>query len=153
MVREDLEQVFAIQCRAHQPDYHEPVEALASRLENGDGHCLVAVAAEGLAAYLLAHPWRGSPPVLHRPLRCATEPDHLFLHDLAVAPECRGQRIAAALLEGLLAKTQSCRLAEIRLVALAGAQAFWLAHGWRAQAEPLAAAYGEGACLMTRALI
>ncbi|WP_417067593.1 GNAT family N-acetyltransferase [Niveibacterium terrae] len=152
MIREDLEQVFAVQCRAHAPDYHEPVEALASRLESGGDHCFVAAGAEGLAAYLLAHPWRGSPPALHRPLICAGEPDHLFLHDLAVAPECRGQRVAVALLEALLAKAQGRRFAEIRLVALAGAQAFWLAHGWRAQAAPLAGAYGEGACLMSRSL-
>lgn len=152
-MREDLGQVFAVQCRAHAPDYHEPVEALASRFENGDGHCLVAAGEEGLAAYLLAHPWRGAPPALHRPLSCAAEPDHLFLHDLAVAPERRGQGFAAALLDALLAKAESRRFAEIRLVALAGAQAFWLAHGWRARAEPLAAAYGEGACLMSRALI
>ena len=152
MTREDLEQVFAVQCRAHQPDYHEPLAALASHLEHGDGLCLVAEAAEGLAAYLLAHPWRGAPPALHRPLTGAREPDHLFLHDLAVAPECRGRGLAAVLLEGLIAQAQSSRLGEIRLVALADAQAFWLAHGWRAQAQKLAAAYGEGACLMSRTL-
>ena len=103
----------------------------------------------------ICSPIRGEapPPALHRPLSGAREPDHLFLHDLAVAPECRGRGIASVLLEGLLAPAQRSRLSEIRLVALADAQAFWLAHGWRALPQPLAAAYGEGACLMSRTLV
>jgi len=43
----DLPAVHALQCRAHPDHYHEPVEALASRLVLGPDFCLVAVE-EGL---------------------------------------------------------------------------------------------------------
>jgi GNAT superfamily N-acetyltransferase len=149
--REDLERVFAIQCRAHAPAYHEPVEALASRIECGEGFCLACDAPEGLTAYLLAHPWRGAPPALHTPLVPPAEADHLFLHDLAILPGHQGKGIAAALIENLLALASS-RFAGIRLVALAGVEDFWRRQGWQPLAATLESNYGVGARLMGRPL-
>lgn len=156
MVAADLGEVYALQCLAHRPDYHETVDVLASHLECGGRHCLVAESDQGLAAYLFAHPWRGTPPVLSRPVMpnpASERPDHLFLHDLAVLPRLHGRGAAARLIAHLPSLSAKCGLAEIRLVALAGLEAFWLRHGWRPGPDLiLDRCYGVGACVMTRTL-
>lgn len=147
----DLEVVFALQCHAHTADYHEPRAALASRFEAGPGACLVAEWASRPVAYVLAHPWQGAPPPLHRPLAPVQRPDQLFLHDLAVVPEARGVGAAGALIDTLARRAQGLALAEIRLVALVDAVAFWQRKGWRAMTGvPLHRSYGSGARLKTR---
>jgi GNAT superfamily N-acetyltransferase len=149
----DLDPVFDLQCRAHGPDYHEPRAALASRLERGRGFCLVAELGRRPVAYLLAHPWRGPAPALHRPLATIEAPDHLFLHDLAVLPEARGSGAGAALVSTLVKRTRSAGFGEIRLVAIAGADSFWQRQGWAAVLNAkLDRSYGSAARLMRRPL-
>ena len=149
----DLDPVFDLQCRAHGPDYHEPRAALASRLERGRGFCLVAEFGRRPVAYLLAHPWLGGAPALHRPLPLVAGPDHLFLHDLAVVPEARGTGAGAALISTLVKRARSAGFGEIRLVAIAGADGFWQRQGWAAiSGAKLDRSYGSAARLMRRPL-
>lgn len=149
----DLDPVFDLQCRAHGADYHEPRVALASRLAHGSGFCLVAELGRRPVAYLLAHPWRGSAPVLHRPLRQDGAADHLFLHDLAVLPEARSTGAGKALVATLVKRTRSAGFGEIRLVAIAGADGYWLRQGWLAIPNArLDRSYGTAAKWMRRRL-
>ncbi len=151
MAAGDLAPVFDLQCRAHESDYHEPRAALASRFDLGREACLVAELGRRPLAYLLAHPWAGAPPRLHEPLARLAAPDHLFLHDLAVAPEARGIGAAGALVAGLIEYAGRSAYAEIRLVALAGADGFWLRLGWSAApGAALDRTYGAGARSMRR---
>ncbi|MDQ7989488.1 MAG: GNAT family N-acetyltransferase [Candidatus Dactylopiibacterium sp.] len=147
----DLEEVFALQCRAYPAAYHEPAAALASRLAAGPSFCLVARQGGALAAYLFAHPWRGAPPALHRPLNAAGGSDHVFLHDMAVAPEQRGLRCGVRLHAAFEAACRAGGASEIRLVAVGAAEGFWQTRGFVAQAAELPASYGA-ARLMTRVL-
>ncbi|GAB2881597.1 N-acetyltransferase [Uliginosibacterium flavum] len=140
----DLSAVFALQICAYPAEYHEPVEALASRLAAGAEFCFVAQLAGQLAGYVFAHPWVGDPPALHVPLAPIVEPEHVFIHDLAVSPACRrastGKRLQAAVLESATRRD----FADMRLVAVGAARLFWQGMGFRdfpcAELHP---AYGE----------
>jgi len=139
----DLLAVHALQCLVYPGAYHEPPEALASRLKHGPGLCFVAERAGHLAAYLLAHLWRGCLPALHQPLPAPIRPDHVFLHDLAVHPEFQGVSLGCSLLARLSAVVILSDYAEMRLVALGSAVQFWQKHGFVANgAAVLPEAYG-----------
>ena len=149
----DLDPVFDLQCRAHTPDYHESRTALASRFERGRKCCFVAEQGQCAVAYLLAHPWGGPPPVLHHMLPRLAQPDHLFLHDLAVLPEVRGVGAAAALIAALEKQGRREGFREIRLVALVNAVSFWQRRGWKPlPGVVLDRSYGVGARVKTRAI-
>lgn len=153
MAAADLEAVYAVQCRAHPGQYHEPVEALASRLALGLDFCLVAVGAQGVLAYFLAHPWHGNPPPLHENLsQVAAVPErYLFLHDLAVSPECRGEGVGRQLCTAMFAAAAGQGLAELRLVAVGHALGFWQRHGFVSlPAVSLHASYGAAMLMRQR---
>jgi GNAT superfamily N-acetyltransferase len=151
MQAHDLPAVFALQCRAYPPDYHEPVAALASRLAASGATCFMAWQGEQTAGYVFAHPWAGAPPALHTPLSECGEPDHLFVHDLAVCPSQRGVGVAGCLVDQLLSAAHMAHLSEARLVAVGQAVAFWQRQGFIARPGTLHASYGQ-AHYMMRAL-
>ncbi|MDP5240747.1 GNAT family N-acetyltransferase [Uliginosibacterium sp. 31-16] len=148
----DLPGVFALQCRAHPADYHEPLEALASRLRAGHAHCFVAECVGELLGYVFAHPWSGEPPPLHVPLPPSRPPDHVFLHDLAVCQASRRRAAGGRLHDAVLESAVNAGLADMQLVAVGAARVFWLRKGFvelpQARLHP---AYGD-AVLMRREL-
>lgn len=147
----DLPSVWAVQCAAYPPAYHEPQEALASHLEAGSAHCFVAESSQGLAGYVFAHPWQGEPPVLHEPLQVPGNASHLFIHDMAIAPAHQGKGLAAALMAAVEQSLQTLHVAHVRLVAVGQAQHFWARHGFAVdQAATPPACYGQ-AVIMSRA--
>lgn len=130
MRADDLSAVYGVQCAAHAETYHEPLEALRSHFSCGQEACLVAETEAGLSAYVLAHPWRGVVPRLHRLAERPAGGDYLFIHDLAVAPVLRGSGAAASLLSEALGVAQRASLPSVRLVSLAAATPFWQKHGF-----------------------
>lgn len=149
----DLPAVFALQCRAYPADYHEPVEAFASRLVAGSEHCFVAERAGQLVGYVFAHPWAGEPPRLHLPLRPSDTADHVFLHDMAVDPACRGMASGKLLHDAVLESLAGRGFSAMQLVAVGAARRFWQGLGWHlAPEQSLPACYGESV-RMTRGLI
>ncbi|MBS1209640.1 MAG: N-acetyltransferase [Proteobacteria bacterium] len=145
----DLPAVFALQCRAHPADYHEPVDALASRLEVGSEYCFVAER-DALAGYVFAHPWAGKPPVLHAPIKPCASPHHVFLHDLAVCPTCRGVSASRRLFDAVRLHAIQHGFDTMQLVAVGSAQTFWQGLGFDVVPDQrLHASYGD-AVLMQR---
>lgn len=130
MLHNDLAGVWAVQCAAYPPKYHEPQEALASHLELGLQQCFVVEWASQIVGYVFAHPWQGHPPELHIPLSAPQQVDHLFIHDLAVSPAQRGQGIAGMLLQAVQQSLQTLQLSDVRLVAVGEARGFWAGHGF-----------------------
>lgn len=151
---EDMAAVHAVQCRAHPDYYHEPPDALASRLALGQAFCLVAEVAGEVCAYFLAHPWLGEPPALHEglPTRLPEAAQHLFLHDMAVRPDCQGRALGSLLYAAMCERAAAHGFMELRLVAVGEARQYWERLGFEAFAAPtLHASYGD-AQLMRRML-
>jgi hypothetical protein len=120
--------------------------------------CRVFVRGERILGYAVSHSWLldGIPP-LDEFLRALPEqPTCLYLHDIVVLPEARGQKAAEGflgLLENLARQMSVCHLA---LVSVYGTDALWGRHGFEVTRRPELAAklrsYGPTAKYMTRTL-
>jgi GNAT superfamily N-acetyltransferase len=138
-----LPAVAALEAASHAPLPPEGAGVFANRLALFAPGCLVA--GEPPAGYAVAHPWAGPPPKLGATLdRLPDAPDHLFLHDLALAPHARGQGLVAAAVAHLAA----LGFAELRLVAVHGTAPMWARQGF--VARDAVGGYGSAAVLMRR---
>jgi len=160
IVADDLPGILAVQQACYGGGFLEPGDALASRWARGPAMCLVALRGSEVVGYLLSHAWHAwTPPKLHAPLPAPDADDLLwFVHDLAIAPEGRGQRLGERLYALASVSAQAQGLRQSRLVAVQGADVFWRRLRYQsidmdsAAAAALRAVYGEDAELMERAL-
>jgi hypothetical protein len=97
MQEADLDAVSAISDAVH-GDYTEPCSVYAERRDLFPQGCFVLDAGRGVKGYLIVHPWRhGGPPPLGEAMGALPDqPDSLYLHDLALVPDARGQEQAPA---------------------------------------------------------
>jgi GNAT superfamily N-acetyltransferase len=120
--------------------------------------CRVLVRNDHVLGYGVSHPWLlARIPPLDQFLQAL--PDHptcLYLHDIVVLPEARGQNAAenfVKLLEDVAARRSIPHLA---LVSVYGTDALWSRHGFAVADKPALAAklrtYGPTAKYMTRKL-
>ena len=134
-----IEAVLAVQAHAYGPDLLESAEVLASKMAAGRVFCLGAGhdAAYGakngsesaLRGYAIALPWHSAcAPQWNHAAAPADVPDCVYLHDLAIAPECRGQGLAVSLLRGVLQSARALGLRRAVLVAVQGIypQSLWI---------------------------
>ena len=132
-------------------DYPESPEALASRLRLFPDGCFLA---EGGLGYCLSHPGTiGQPPELDSVLTALpARPDCLYLHDLALLPEARSQRLGEAIV-ALLEKVAHTRgLDHLALTAVSNSWGFWERQGFERRICPALASYGAAAVYMVKAL-
>ncbi|MEE2977501.1 MAG: GNAT family N-acetyltransferase [Pseudomonadota bacterium] len=160
IVADDLAGILAVQQACYGEGFLEPGDALASRWARSPALCLVALRGGEVVGYLLSHAWHAwTPPKLHVPLPVADAADVLwFVHDMAIAPAGRGQRLGEQLYAIALASAHAQGLRESRLVAVQGADAFWRRLDYQSAdldegaLATLRTVYGEKAYLMERAL-
>ncbi|HEX2017647.1 MAG TPA: GNAT family N-acetyltransferase [Aurantimonas sp.] len=150
----DLPGVAALADRIH-PSLPEDVSVFAERLRLFPQGCLVLDAGTGgCLGYAVAHPWiEGSPPKLDTPLGVLPQPaDCFYIHDVVVAPEARGQSLAAEAVERLLREAEAYRCAA--LVSVYATTPFWSRFGFSEAAGRLApsalGSYGADARYMVR---
>ena len=112
-----------------------------------------------MCAYLAAYRSRpGKLTPLNGGFDTVAQPDTLYLHDLAVAPQAAGQGLAQRLVSHLWARAAEERLSHSALVSVQGSQPFWERLGYRVQAldDPAQQrhldSYGAGACYMAKTL-
>ncbi|MEV8504988.1 GNAT family N-acetyltransferase [Actinoplanes sp. NPDC051475] len=124
------------------------------RTRAADATSFVLEADGDIAGYLLAHPLPyGRFPVLAHPGPPPRPTSNLHLHDLVVASGYRRAGAGSRLLEHLLTAARACAYLQVSLVSVAGSDAFWTTHGFRARPEiPVSADYGPGAAYMSRTL-
>lgn len=151
----DLDSVLAIQRAAYGDAYQESAAVLGRKLALAPRACWLAEIDGQPVGYVFAHPWHDlAPPPLHVELvPVAAVAQLAFVHDLAVAPAARGAGVAAALFSRVRQWSAQARHRRMLLVALKDAPGFWQRHGFRALARSLPPGYGDGACLMERALV
>lgn len=151
---DDLPAVLAIQRAAYGDDYQESAAVLGRKLALAPQACWLAQSEGAVVGYVFAHPWgdAGAPP-LHAPLQALpARAAHGFVHDLAVSPAARGLGVAAALFARVRDWSDGAGHRGMRLVALADALPFWVRQGFAVMPGTLPPGYGEGACLMERAV-
>jgi ribosomal protein S18 acetylase RimI-like enzyme len=140
-------------------DHPESPEALASRLQVFPAGCFIAEGGNGLETedglgYCLSHPGTmGQPPALDCVLTALpARPDCLYLHDLALLPEARSQRLGEAMVALLTDVARAHGLDHIALTAVSNSWGFWERQGFERRACPALAGYGAAAVYMVKAL-
>ncbi|KQT52372.1 hypothetical protein ASG43_20175 [Aureimonas sp. Leaf454] len=153
---EDLPGLDALADLVH-PTFFERPEVLAERLALFPEGCLALPGLAGvsrLSGYILSHPARlGSPPPLDTLLgRLDPQADALYLHDIALGPECRGRGLAAEAIGRVL--SIGARYPATMLISVYGTAPFWRRFGFRDETDTAnpdkLAPYGSGARYMVR---
>lgn len=154
MLAADLPAVLAVQARCYGAAYHEPPEAFSAKLAALPEACLVAEVGGEVRGYLFAVAAGGDwLPELHSPqLYDGDVVDRWHLHDMAVLPASRDLKLGRGLLERLLFAQECAGVLRLSLVAVAGAEGYWLKNGFRRtkSASDVLVSYGEDAVYMQR---
>ena len=160
MLPSDIPSVVRIQSDCYLPGNLESEAVIRARLASAPGTAWVAELKGAVCAYLVGYRSRfGQIGALGDGFKPATEPDCLYLHDLAVGPQARGRGLGQMLVAHALALARREGLAWSALVSVQGSQDFWRQRGFtisrlddRDQSLALAS-YAEGqACYMTQRL-
>ena len=156
----DLPGLLQVQLACYGEGFVESAEVFARRLASPVNCSLVLERDGQVCAYLAAYrSVQGKVTPLHGDFESpVSTPDTLYLHDMAVLPDCAGQGLAQALLMPLWSQGAAWGLRHTALVSVQGSQGYWERHGYAVQPLPDAAqrarlaSYGEGAVYMERAL-
>jgi len=155
MAEADLDAVLAVQAACYPPAMQEAADVVRARLRASPGTVLVARDDDGVCAYLFAYPSRlGKVTPLGGAFAVSTEPDTLYLHDLAVAPRAAGQGVARRLVARLHEDAAGRGLRHAALVSVQDSLAFWESLGYVAAAgdDAALATYPGAAHYMTKRL-
>lgn len=150
MTTADLSAVTKISAAVH-GRYAESEAVYAERLALWPTGCFVWQQGDAIAGLLVAHPWhRATSPELAALLGAIPQDaDSFYLHDIALAPETRGQGAGKAATELVIDRARAAGYRDITLVAVNGAEAFWTTQGF---AIVDAGGYGPGTYRMHRAI-
>lgn len=118
--------------------------------------CRVLVRGDVVLGYAVSHPWLlWQIPPLDEFLRALPErPTCLYLHDIVVLPEARGEKAAEGFVRILADLARTKAIGHLALVSVYGTDALWSRHGFqevkRADLETKLRSYGPTAKYMTR---
>ncbi len=159
----DVPAVMALQAECYGPAYLESAAAFEAKLRATRGlHCsYLAVDGDRTLGYVVSLPIgrEGLPALDATEVERAVAPDSLYLHDLAVSPAGRAQRLGHKLVQQVVQRAQDMGLRQISLVAVQGSADYWQRLGFRddhASSAALAhqlASFGPDARLMRRDLV
>jgi len=150
----DWSAILLIQEECYPQIEPESLEVLHSKWLISPQSCFVIASGTQVVGYCLAHPWvAGSPPSLEQILVAATNPDTLYLHDIALSSKVQGQGAGKLALLALVDHARELSLPSISLVAVQGADSYWRRQGFIAQPiEKSLESYTPDACYMVLAL-
>ena len=158
MQHTDLPAVVRLQDSCYTDALFEPAEVVHQRLMLYPQSCWVACYQEKLWGYLFSYP---SVAAQVNPLGAEfgryEQANCLYLHDMAVSMDARGQGVASALLQAARQYAQTLGLTQLALVAVQNSASFWQQHGFVQQQDlsdnALSAlqTYGEAAVYMCSA--
>lgn len=158
MGEDQLAAVLAVQAACYPPAMQEPAAVVLARLRTAPATTLVACDGAAVCAYLFAYPsLLGRVTALDAPFTPAANPDTLYLHDLAVAPQALGRGLARRLVQQLLDAAAGQGLRNAALVSVQDTRRFWEGLGFEVDTArpPCAglATYPGSALYMTKRLI
>lgn len=136
----DLPEILRIQAQCYHDIEPEQPAAYINKLEQAPDCAFVIECADAhqgaeqkLAAYLFALPIHiEEPPALDASdLIVPSTANCLYLHDLAIAPEGRGQGLSRPLLQAFFLCAKQHNLPQSSLIAIQNSATFWQKHGFR----------------------
>ena len=153
----DLPGLARVQRACYGEGLVESAEVFARRLTS-PANCSLVIEQDGrVLAYLAAYrSVLAKVTPLHGGFEPAPAPDTLYLHDLAVLPDCAGRGLAQSLLAAL--RAQGAGLRHSALVSVQGSLAYWQRRGYAehqlhdAVQRQRLASYGVQAVYMTALL-
>lgn len=157
MVPSDLPAILSVAAAVH-PTYPEGEAVFMERMSLAPHGCLCLSDGQGLAGYLLSHPWRERDPPALDTLLGQIPPDApvWYVHDLALLPRARGGGAAGRAVEHLVAAASARGCAALALVAVNDSVGFWERQGFRVVHDPSLASklasYDDAARYMIRPL-
>lgn len=128
----DLPAIMKVQEACHGPSLIEPEGALLSKMLLFSMGAWGCFSDDELVAYMICIPAAGDEvapwgrPTISLPSR----PDRLYIHDLAVQPECRGQGIASTLVRKAEEIASWFGRRYLALVSVQGTERFWTGQGF-----------------------
>ena len=113
-------------------DFPEDELVFAERRSLYPSGCAVLVAGRRVLGYCLSHPWlTGHVPPLNSLLRELPErPDTLYIHDVALLPQARGQNAVPPQLERLELLARLAGYRHLTLTAVGNSARFWMKNGF-----------------------
>ena len=147
--------ILEIQDLSYQEVGAEGIDVLKSKQKVSPDTCLVSLSNDGrVLCYILAHPWSGfTPPKLFQPLPENINCDYLYLHDMAVRAQSKGQGVGRMLASQLIDMAQIKEFKKVMLVAVQGAENFWSKMGFKVMPSvSVCESYGDNAVLMEKEL-
>lgn len=157
MAEADIAAVLAIQAVCYTEIVPESAGSLLAKLRASPSTCFIAEGGGAALGYLIALPWQAQnpPPLDAADCRLPSEPDCLYLHDLAVGAGARALGAGRALVGAFLQCLQESKLARAGLVAIQNSAPYWARYGFRvvpasARLAAKLASYGDGVHYMER---
>ena len=149
----DLDDLNRLAALVH-PTLPERPEVFAEKLRLFPQGCRKLLGGTRLVGYGLSHPWslNAIPPLDEFLHRLPSKPQCLYIHDLVVRPEARGQHAAGEYLAYVKAVARQRGLAALALVSVYGADRLWRRYGFEVVRDPVVAveaqSYGDSAKYM-----
>lgn len=127
----NIEGLMQVQEACYGAGYMESAEIYRARLACTAQCSLAVLDGDVVLAYLAAYRSRlGSITPIHGVFSANPSPDTLYLHDMAVRPDCAGQGLAAALFETLWHEARAWSPRYSALVSVQGSQGYWQRKGY-----------------------
>ena len=127
MTEPDLEEIFVLQTLAFPPELVESKAAFTLKLHAFPTGCLAAKVDNKIVGYLFTIPWLKN-MVIEVNASDLSQPgkaDCLYIHDLAIDPQCRGMKLGNGLVAEGRKMAQENGFAWMTLVAVRGADRYW----------------------------
>jgi GNAT superfamily N-acetyltransferase len=127
----DLSAVVKLQDRCYSEELFESADLVKSRLLLHPQSCWVALYQDKLWAYLFSYPAvLGNINALGQPFAAYSDANCLYLHDLAVSSDARGQGVATKLIEQAVAYARELDFDYLSLVSVQNSLPFWQDRGF-----------------------
>lgn len=122
----DLNAVVRLQDHCYADEFYESPQVVAKRLMLYPQSCWLACYQDKIWGYLFSYPSRlGQVNPLGAEFGQYEQANCLYLHDMAVSPDARGQGVATTLLQQALNYAGTLGLSHAALVAVQNSAAFW----------------------------
>jgi GNAT superfamily N-acetyltransferase len=156
----DVPQLMRVQQNCYSEELVESAAVMSERVSAFTDTCWGCFIDQQMAGYLLAYPSvLGSITPLAAPFPLYQNTNCLYLHDMAISSDFRGQSLAPALLAYAGIEAKKLGLQALALVAVQGAEGYWAKQGFvkvteiSAEQQAILDTYlPEIACYMTKVL-